>query len=371
MFSVFQTISTQMNSNQKVHAMCRKRSFITKYIVAVAIALSLTACGGGGGGGGGGSSSDGTGKLSLNITDAPVLDEDIAEVWVRFTHVIIHSDGGDDTPQPVTDGTNDWIDVNLKDLTEGKTQLLGDFELPGGHYSWIRLVIDPNETKIVERTVVGEPDEVDDSEPDIIHASALLDCSSCDESHLKLHRSFDIPNDGGWVYFTIDFDLQKSLTLQLPQSDKRRPNYAYKLRPTLRILDTELASTFIWGSVTDPADPTDCKVYTYVTPEVGDPALIMDDICVDDPPAVICGAANNQRPLTTADVEPDTVNNDGTFDYRTSLLYPGFYTVALVCDPDDIDLDSDPLTYLHVQEVDASLDPPDGLGVEINFPPAP
>ncbi len=94
---------------------------------------------------------------------------------------------------------------------------------------------------------------------------ALLDCSSCDQSHLKLNRSFTIENTG-FIGFTIDFDLQKSLTLQLPQSVKRRPDYAYKLRPTLRILDTELASTFIWGSATDtrdpqeaPADPTGCE----------------------------------------------------------------------------------------------------------------
>jgi len=333
--------------------------------------MMLAACGGGGGG-----DSDGTGTLSLSITDAPVQNDDIAEVWVRFTHVIIHSDGGDDTPQPVTDGTNDWIDVNLKDLTEGKTQLLGDFELPGGHFSWIRLVIDPNETKIVERKVVGFPDGEGNSETnDILYPSAKLDCSSCDESHLKLHKSFDIPNDGGWVNFTIDFDLQKSLTLQLPQSEKRRPDFAYKLRPTLRILDTELASTFIWGSVTDtrdpkedPADPTGCEIYVYTGDEA---TVIPDDICVPaDEFDTSCDAVNNQRPLTIADV----INNGGTFDYRTGSLYPGTYTVAMICpaiiaDPanaDNPDTD-DELVYIGEQEVDATLDPPDGLGSEANF----
>ena len=338
--------------------MHRQCSFPINLIGATAVVLLLTACGG--------SSSDGsgTGTLSLNITDAPVLNEDIAEVWVRFTHVIIHSDGGDDTPQPVTDGINDWIDVDLTDLTEGKTQLLGDFELPGGHYSWIRLVIDPNETKIVERTVVGLPDGEGNSETDdIIHEPpALLDCSSCDESHLKLHNSFDIPNNGGRVNFTIDFDLQNSLTLQLPQSEKRRPDYAYKLRPTLRILDTELASTFIWGSVENPADPTGCSVYIYT----GNPTTL-DDICVDDPPAVICAAADTQRPLTKVLVK----DNGGTFGYQTGPLYPGIYTVAVVCEADYITMDTDVLTYIGAQQVDATMDPPDGLGVEANFLPAP
>jgi hypothetical protein len=340
----------------KGKTMNRKNFVFVNHILAAVMVLSITACGGG-------SSSDGSGTLSLSVTDAPVLGEDIDEVWVRFTHVIIHSEGGDDTPQPVTDGTNPWIDVNLKDLTQGKTMLLGEFELPAGHYSWIRLVI------AQDGVWINETDVPDQSEEVLFGNPTLVDCSSCDESHLKLVKSFTIEN-GGWQNFTIDFDLQKSLTLQLPQSEKPRPDYAYKLRPTLRILETELASTFIWGSVTDPVDPTGCRVYTYVTPEVGDPALIMDDMCVDDPPAVICGEANNQRPLIATDVEPDTVNNDGTFDYRTSPLYPGYYTVALVCDDDDIDQEGEVLTYLNVQEVDASLDP-DGLGVEINFPPAP
>jgi hypothetical protein len=320
-------------------------------LAAAGMAVLLTACGSDSG-------SSGSGGVSLNITDAPIQNDDIAEVWVRFTHVIIHSDGGDDTPQPVTDGTNDWIDVNLKDLTEGKTQLLGDFELPGGHYSWIRLVINPEESFVYEYDPL--PDD-----PDNLNKTKL-DCSSCDESHLKLHRSFDIPNHGGWVNFTIDFDLQKSLTLQLPQSEIPRPHYAYKLRPTLRILDTELASTFIWGTVANPADPTGCSVYIYT----GTPTTL-DDICVEDLPEVICATADTQRPLTKVDV----INNGGTFDYETGPLYPGIYTVAVVCDSDDIDLDADILDYIGVQTVDASLDPPLPSGVEANFslapPPAP
>lgn len=228
--------------------------------------------------------------------------------------------------------------------------------------------------------MVGNPDGEGNTEnDDIIYDPRKLDCSSCDQSHLKLNRSFTIENTG-WTNFTIDFDLQKSLTLQLPQSEidinvEGRPDYAYKLRPTLRILDTDLASTFIWGSVTDtratkedPADPTGCKVYVYT----GDAATVIpDDLCV--PASEIdtsCDDVNNQRPLTTADV----IDNGGTFDYRTSPLYPETYTVAMICpaiiaDPanaDDPDTD-DELVYIGEQDADATLDPPDGNGVEANF----
>jgi len=352
------------------------RSTLIKSFVAFFAALMLTACGSGGSGGSGGG-----GGLSLNITDAPVNNDDIAEVWVRFTNVIIHpSDGSPDIEEPVTDGTNPWIDINLKDLTAGKTMLLGEFDLAAGDYSWIRLDIDPEHTVIVERTVVDNPDGEGNSENnDIIYDPRKLDCSSCDQSHLKLNRSFTIKNTG-WTNFTIDFDLQKSLTLQLPQSEieinvEGRPDYAYKLRPTLRILDTELASTFIWGSVTDtratkedPADPTGCEIYVYTGDEA---TVIPDDICVPaDEVDTSCDAVNNQRPLTTADV----INNGTSFEYKTGPLYPGTYTVAMICpaiiadqaSADNPDTD-DELVYIGEQEVDATLDPPNGLGSVANF----
>ena len=336
--------------------MGRQCSVIRGHVIAAAMSLLLSACGGGGSSAGGGS-----GTLSLNVTDAPVLKEDIAEVRVRFTNVIIHrSGGGADIVEPVTDGTNPWIDINLKDLTAGKTMLLGEFELPAGRYSWIRLDIDPDNTLIVERDVVGEPDEVDSSEPDTLYPAMKLDCSSCDESHLKLVSSFTIEN-AGWQNFTIDFDLQKSLTLQLPQSAKPRPDYAYKLRPTLRILDAELAGTFIHGSVTDTlaagGDPAACRVYTYA----GDMATVVpDDICSD---GCVPGLAPGDRPLDIALVEGPA---GGPFVYRTGSLYPGTYTAALFCEPDDPAMD-EALTYIGAQEVDATLTPPDGLGSQADF----
>jgi len=337
--------------------MSKLYSVIWNCIIVASMGLLLSACGGGGSSGGSG----GSGTLSLNVTDAPVLNEDIAEVRVRFTNVIIHRSGGDaDIMEPVTDGTNPWIDIDLKDLTKGKTMLLGEFDLPAGGYSWIRLDIDPDNTVIVERDVVGEPDEVDNSEPDTLYPPKLLDCSSCDESHLKLVRSFTIEN-AGWQNFTIDFDLQKSLTLQLPQSVKPRPDDAYKLRPTLRILDVGLAGTFIWGSVTDNlptgGDPSACSVYTYT----GDMLTVEpDDICSD---GCVPGLAPGDRPLDIALVEGPA---GGPFGYRTGSLYPGTYTVALFCVLDDPAAD-EALVYTGEQEVDATLTPPDGLGSEADF----
>jgi hypothetical protein len=266
--------------------------------------------------------------------------------------------------EDVSNGDGSCREINLKELTNGKSVVLGEFELPAGDYSWIRLDIDPDNTVIIERDVVDEPDEVDDSEPDTLHPARRLDCSSCDQSHLKLNRSFTIENTGV-TGFTIDFDLQKSLTLQLPQSVKPRPHDAYKLRPTLRILDT-LATTFIWGSVTDTPPPGEdpkggdrsvCRVYTYT----GDAAAVTpDDICNA---GCTRGMAPGDRPLNIALVEGPTA---GRFDYRTGALLPGTYTLALFCEADDPEFD-EVLVYIGEQEVDATLTPPDGLGSEANF----
>ena len=329
-------------------------------VAAAGLALLLTACGGDGGGGGGGS----TGTLSLSLTDAPVINEDIAEVIVCFTDVIIHPSNGD--PDIVEDVSNGGPcrEINLKELTNGNSVVLGEFDIPAGDYSWIRLDIDPNETVIVERTVNGDPDEEETpSDPaDTIYPSALLDCSSCDQSHLKLNRSFTIENTG-FIGFTIDFDLQKSLTLQLPQSEieigvQGRPDYAYKLRPTLRIIETELASTFIWGNVTDNLpvgdDPRVCRVYTYTGAMV---VVTPDDICVETDGCSV-GLDPQDRPLDIALVEgPD----GGPFDYQTGSLYPGTYTVALFCEADDLDMD-EALPYIGAQEVTTGGPSPSGYG---------
>jgi hypothetical protein len=322
------------------------------HLTAVLITVLLVGCGGGGDGGSGG-----TGTLSLSLTDAPVKNEDIAEVIVCFTDVIIHPSNGE--PNVEADVRNEdgtCREINLKELTNGNSVLLGEFDIPAGHYSWIRLDIDPDNTVIAEREVVGEPDEVDDSEPDTVYPSALLDCSSCDESHLKLNRSFTIDNTG-FIAFTIDFDLQKSLTLQLPQSEKPRPNLAYKLHPTLRMLDTELASTYIWGSVTDitpigGTTLTDCRVYTYT----GD----MDTVEPDD----ICNAGCTEglnpgdRPLDIALVEGPM---EGPFEYRTGFLLPGTYTLALFCEADVPDED-DQLGYIGETAVTTGGASPSGFG---------
>lgn len=319
----------------KVYTMNRNRPVLINLIVTTWIALLLTACGGGGS-----SSSNDPGTLSLSITDAPVSSEDISEVWVRFTQVIVKPSDGDTIVIDVTDNQgNPYRDIELTSLGSGKSELLlGQEPLAAGHYSWMRLVIDPDYTYVVE-TQGGTP---------------LLDCSSCDESHLKLNRSFVI-EEGGVTAFTIDFDLRQSLTLQKPKTEQPRPDYAYKLRPTLRMVETELANAFIFGNVTDNrSEPTDCWVYVY---EGSAAQVEPDDVCntvaID---GIFCPDAD--RPVLEAILE-DTAT-PGLKEYQTGFMLPDIYTVALVCEDDDPTQDED-LKFIGETEVDAS-DPNDRDG---------
>ncbi|RKZ66761.1 MAG: hypothetical protein DRQ44_06420 [Gammaproteobacteria bacterium] len=313
---------------------------IFKLIISVTLAVLLAACNGGGSGGStasasGSDSQSTSGRgLILNITDAPVDDADIAEVWVRFTEVIVHpADGSDDIIHSVEDATDPnnilpYREIELKSLVGGKTMLLGEIPLDAGDYSWIRLVIDPDNTRIVETS----------------GADYLMECPSCTQSGFKLNREFTIETTG-WIDFTIDFDLRKSLTLRRP--NKSRTDFDYIVRPTLRILDTELASSFIHGLVEDQhseLNPDVCWVYVY---EGGAEIITPDDICLDSDTSI---CPQTDRPLLEAQVQLDT--DTGNYVYNTGLIYPGLYTAALVCEADDPDVDDD-LLFIEEAEVQA------------------
>jgi uncharacterized repeat protein (TIGR01451 family) len=304
-----------------------------KLLVLVVLAFIVTGCNGSGSSDNNSisQSTDGPG-LALRITDAPVNDSDIAEVWVRFTEVIVHpADGGDDIIHNVEDTSDPnnvlpYREIELKSLVGGKTMLLGEIPLDAGDYSWIRLVIDPDYTRIVETS--GN--------------EYLVKCPSCTQSGFKLNREFTIA-DTGWIDFTIDFDLRKSLTLSRPNMP--RVDFDYILRPTLSIRDTELASSYIHGIVNDQhseLNPDACWVYVY------EDAVTPDDICLDSD-TTIC--TESDRPVLETPVQYDT--NSGDYVYNTGFIYPGLYTAALVCEADDPNTDDD-LLFM-----------PDGVGVTV------
>lgn len=294
---------------------------------ATCAALLLTGCGGGGD-----SSSSTDGSMTLRVTDAPV--DDLYEVWVTFSKVIVQP--SDEGLARVEYDIDPPMAIELKALGSGKSvALVYDEPLPAGDYSWVRLVVEPWPETYVYET---EEDAIADFR-------TMLNCPSCgqNQSGLKLNRPFSIPADG-IVDYTIDFDLRKSITDPVGQD-------GYKLRPTLRILETSVASVQFSGIVTDdqatagePIDPESCAVYIYegtgITP---------DDICILDN-GNLCPTTSGTQPYIAADLEP--TENPGAYSYLSGYVNEGPYTLALACGEDDADVD-DELDFIGTTTIEA------------------
>ena len=105
-------------------------SMFVNFLTLAGLTLMLSACGGGG------DSPSGSGSLSLGLTDGPV--DDLDQVVVTFTEVIVHpAGGGQDLSFDMTEGgTTDGMSVDLKTLSQGNSiRLLEDEPLPAGDYS--------------------------------------------------------------------------------------------------------------------------------------------------------------------------------------------------------------------------------------------
>ena len=313
-------------------------STMNKCLAAIAMALLLVACGSGGGGnsGGGGGTSGATAApaassgVTLRLTDAKV--NSLEEVWVTFTEVTFQPADGRDRFTHVFD---EPIMVELTQLAGGgEVMILEEYALEPGEYEWMRLAVLSGEEHADETYVVEDLTEGGGTFP--------LTCPSCakEQSGLKLKWPKDSTwETEGWVDFTVDFDVRRSITLAKPNAG---PNKKYILKPVLQILTTELASTFIHGMVidvgmTDPTLREDCVVYIF---EGKDDEVTPDDYCSLDFQGAVCDGQRNDIALTTATVDLD--NASGEYLYRSMFLYPGYYTVALTCEDDTPDTEDNP-----------------------------
>jgi hypothetical protein len=314
------------------------KSAFAGVVLLAGFALFLTACGGGGSGDTTSVSSVSSGSVpasgvTLRLTDAKV--NSLEEVWITFTKVIFQPADGRDRFEHVFDPP---IKVELTQLAGGgEVMLLEEYPLEPGDYQWMRLAVLSEEEHVDDTYVVEDGGGV-----------FALKCPSCsaDQSGLKLTWPKNTTwETEGWVDFTVDFDVRRSITLAKPNAGL---NKKYILKPTLQILTTELASTYIHGEVTDAglADPLvreDCVVYVYKGADV-----TLDDYCSVFEAGDYCDPVRGDTALTTAPVDyiddPDSMYY-GKYAYRTGYLYPDTYTVALTCDDDPANTEDD-LTFI-------------------------
>lgn len=188
--------------------------------VASAVGLTLAACGGGGGG----SSTPPPvtlGTLGVSLTDAPACGFDAVNITVSKVRVN-QSATASDTDSGWTDITlSPARKINLLNLTNGALDALGQTSLAAGHYTQLRLVLDPNTGNGLANSVV----------PSGGTAEVSLETPSAVQSGIKLSNEFDVAA-GQRVDLVLDFDACKSVVT--------RGNGKYALKPVVKVIPTAL-----------------------------------------------------------------------------------------------------------------------------------
>ena len=245
------------------------------------------------------STSNGTGKLTLDITDAPV--DDAREVKVTFTGITLKHESG--SPE-----RHDFAEPRTIDLLalqgDASDSLLDSEDVRAGRYDWIRLHVEAERDTIDSWIMIGDNQH-------------SLYVPSGAQTGLKLVSGFEVPVNGS-ASFTIDFDLRKSLVK--PQSGEN-----YFLKPALRLIDNSEIG-HIAGTVDD----------SLYCENQGNAVYVFDG---HDADPVDINTAREDNPITTANV----VYDDDSTDYRfkVGFLTEGDYTLAFTCDAGDDDPEAD------------------------------
>lgn len=213
-----------------------KNTGIVKMVAALLLGGSLLfACG---------NDESGNGTLSLSITDAPTDAENVTGVHVGITGVEYRVDGSSWQP---FEGFGDPYTVNLLDLTDGKTALLGDFSVEAGNYDGLRFLIDASENGGAVNNAATYIEFADGS-------TQPLFVPSGSQSGYKAIGNFSVPVNGS-VFITADFDVRKSV-VEAGASGK------WILKPTIRLVVNDQAGT-IKGNLANVVENRNYVVFTY------------------------------------------------------------------------------------------------------------
>ncbi|MHA8057693.1 DUF4382 domain-containing protein [Aquirufa nivalisilvae] len=189
--------------------------------------------------------SNGTGKLALSVTDAPIDAANVKAVYVTFTGLEYQNSGG--SWETATDFTSPQV-VNILDLQNGKTSLLGNYTLKSGNYTGLRFKLDaptkgtnnPSNPGCYVELLTGE------KMPLFVPSGA--------SSGYKANGNFSVPINGV-VEVTADFDLRKSIVVTGNGS-------TYILNPTIKIVVNNQSGT-ISGLVSNLVTDKKYVIYTY------------------------------------------------------------------------------------------------------------
>jgi hypothetical protein len=187
------------------------------WLMTVLLAAAMGGCGGGDGGGSGvgGSVVSTPGTLGVWLTDAPACGFDAVNVTVRGVRVHRSSTAVDTDGGWTTITLNPSRKINLLDLTNGVLEALGETPLASGHYTQLRLMLDPNMGMGLANSVVPTGG-----------VETALETPSAVQSGIKLINEFDVP-PGERVDLVLDFDACHSIV--------RRGNGTFGLKPVIKV----------------------------------------------------------------------------------------------------------------------------------------
>lgn len=187
-----------------------------------------------------------TGTLSLALTDAPIDDENVTGVFITINELQYHKQNNSWATFEEYEGPKT---VNLLELTDGMTEMMGAFEMEAGQYNQLRFILDAPIRGEGTPSNPGCYIEFSDG------SSQPLYVPSGSESGFKATGAFRVPSNGE-VMLTADFDARKSVV-------EASNAGMYILKPTIRLVVDNQAGKIV-GNVTNLPDTTsDYIVYAY------------------------------------------------------------------------------------------------------------
>lgn len=159
-----------------------------------------------------------TAMLRIFLTDSPAEFE---AVNITFSEISAHFNDQWLTVQ------GDTVTINLLEWNNGNSIILGEAELPAGHYTQIRLMIQDAEVVVDGQTFP-------------------LTVPSGAQTGLKMGPEFTL-NPGTTYELVVDFDVARSIVVTGPKHDP----HSYKLKPHLRCVPRAISGS-ISATVTNP-----------------------------------------------------------------------------------------------------------------------
>jgi len=199
------------------------------------------------------------GNLRLYMTDAPIDTDGIESVFITFTEIQYHSQGGE---WRTFDEFDEPVKLDLLELTRGETELLGFFEMDPGVYTQIRFMLDAPDRGQGPPNTPGSYLVFEDG------TTTPLFVPSGAQTGYKAVGQFEVPANA-IAEVTADFDVRRSV-VRAGQSGR------YILKPTIRLI-SNIVSGRIAGDVVNIPEDTGVVVYayesgTYSEEEADDPA---------------------------------------------------------------------------------------------------